>query len=132
MPRRESLYHRFPDYRVDLEPNSGRVRVRLAGVTIAESERALRVLESKHAPVVYLPLEDVRGEYLERTDHETFCPFKGEASYWSIRVGDRLEENAVWTYAEPFDEVAGLKGYVAFYADRPELVQEVEDAAGQR
>jgi uncharacterized protein (DUF427 family) len=128
VPRRESLYHRFPDYRVDLEPNPGRVRVSLDGVTIADTDRAVRVLETKHEPVVYLPIDDLRLEYLVRTDHETFCPFKGEARYWSIRVGDRVEENAVWTYEDPFDEVAGLEGYAAFYSDRPELVQVVEGA----
>ena len=128
MSRRESLYHRFPEYRVDLEPNPGRVRVRFDGVTIADTDRALRVLETKHPPVVYLPLDDVRTEYLLPADHQTFCPFKGEASYWSIRVADRVEENAVWTYERPFDEVAGLKGYVAFYPDRPGLVQEVAGA----
>ena len=84
------------------------------------------IFETRHQPVLYLPLDDVRTEYLLRTDHQTFCPFKGEASYWSIRVADRVEENAVWTYEDPFDEVAGLKGYVAFYPDRPELVQEVD------
>jgi uncharacterized protein (DUF427 family) len=117
-PKRESLWHRFPDYRVDLEPGPRRVCVRLAGQIVAESDRALRVLETKHAPVLYLPREDVRMDLLERTSHRTFCPFKGEASYWSPRVGERSEENAVWSYEEPFAEVAGLRELVAFYADR--------------
>ncbi len=120
MAKRESLYHKYPDYRVDLEPHPRRVRVRLGEETIADSERALRVLETKHDPVLYLPREDVRMERLERTDHETFCPFKGEASYWTVRAADRVEENAVWSYEDPFDEVAGLKDYVAFYPDRVE------------
>jgi uncharacterized protein (DUF427 family) len=60
----------------------------------------------------------VRFELLEPTDHQTFCPFKGEASYWTLRVGDRVEENAVWSYEDAFDEVEGLEGYVAFYPDR--------------
>jgi uncharacterized protein (DUF427 family) len=62
----------------------------------------------------------VTQRFLDRTDHETFCPFKGEASYWTIRVGDRSAENAVWGYEDPFEEVAGLAGHVAFYADRVE------------
>ncbi len=118
MPKRESLYHRFPDYRVDLEPSSRRVRVSLDGQVVAESERTLIVRETKHDPVVYFPRDDVRFELLARTDHETFCPFKGVASYWTLRVGDRVEENAVWGYDDPFDEVAGLESYVSFYPDR--------------
>lgn len=120
MPQRESLYHRFPDYRVDLEPSDERVRVRLGSELLADSHRALIVRETKHEPVVYLPRQDVRLERFERTDHHTFCPFKGEASYFTLRLGDRVEENLVWSYEEPFDEVAGLKGYLAFYAERVE------------
>jgi uncharacterized protein (DUF427 family) len=84
----------------------------------------LTVCETKHEPVVYFPREDVRFEALERTDHKSFCPFKGEASYWTLRVADRAEENAVWSYEDPFDEVAGLEDYVAFYADRVEWERE--------
>jgi len=124
MPKRESLYHKFPDYRVDLEQHPGRVRVTFAGETIADSERAVVVNETKHPPVIYFPREDVRLNHLEATDHQTFCPFKGEAAYWSVRVGDRVEENAVWTYPDPFEEVSALKEYVSFYQDRPELEQE--------
>lgn len=121
MPKRESLYHRFPDYRVDLEPEERRVRVRWAGELLDDSRRPLVVKETKHAPVIYLPREDVRFDLLERTPQRSFCPFKGEASYWSARAGDRVEENVAWSYEDPFDEVAGLKDYVAFYADRVEL-----------
>jgi uncharacterized protein (DUF427 family) len=118
MSRRESLYHKYPDHRVDLEPNDERVRVRWQGQMVADSTRTLRVLESNLPPVVYFPREDVDFGVLERTEHETFCGFKGEASYYSLRAGDERDENAVWTYESPFDEVAGLKDYVAFYADR--------------
>ncbi len=118
MAKRESLYHKYPDYRVDLDPSTARVRVSFAGEMIAESERTLMVRETKHTPVVYFPRDDVRFDLLEATSHVTFCPFKGEASYWTLRVGDRVEENVVWSYADPFDEVAGIKDYVSFYADR--------------
>ena len=121
MSRRESLYHKYPDYRVDLTPSKVRVRVRWRGKQLADSTRALDVLESKHDPVVYFPREDVDFSLLERTEHESFCPFKGEASYWSLSDGaGAREENAVWSYEDPFDEVAGLKDYVSFYADRVE------------
>ena len=118
MARRESLYHKFPDYRVDLDPSTTRVRVTFAGEVVADSDRTLVVRETKHEPVVYFPREDVRFDLLEPTSHTTFCPFKGEASYWTLRVGDRVEENVIWSYDNPFDEVAGLKDYVSFYADR--------------
>jgi uncharacterized protein (DUF427 family) len=120
MGERQSLYHKFPDYRVDLEPEPGRVRVRVGSEVLADSGRALLVKETKHDPVVYLPRDDVRLDLLERTDHTTFCPFKGEASYWTLRLGSRVEENVVWSYEDPFDEVAGLKDYMAFYPERVE------------
>jgi uncharacterized protein (DUF427 family) len=117
---RESLWSKYPDYRIDLEPSAETRRVRFEGEIIAESSRALVVRETKHEPVVYFPREDVRLAHLERTAHQTFCPFKGDASYWTLRVGEAASENTAWTYEEPFPEVAGLKDYVAFYADRVE------------
>ena len=120
MPRGQSLYHKFPDYRVDLEPSSERIRVRFNGEVVADSARTLTVRETKHDPVVYFPKQDVDSRFLEATNHETFCPFKGEASYWTIRVGDRAEENAVWGYSDPFEEVSALSEYVSFYPDRVE------------
>lgn len=120
MAKGESLYHKFPDYRVDLAASAERVRVRFNGKVVADSQRALIVRETTHDPVVYFPREDVRFDAMERTDHQTFCPFKGEAAYWSLRVADRVETNAVWTYEDPFDEVVGLKDYVSFHPDRVE------------
>jgi uncharacterized protein (DUF427 family) len=120
MPPRESLSHTYPDHKVVLEKNPKRVRVRLGGQVVADSAATLIVRETNHDPVVYFPPEDVRFELLQSTAHESFCPFKGEASYWTIQVGERVAENAVWGYLNPFDEVSGLKGYVAFYRDRVE------------
>jgi uncharacterized protein (DUF427 family) len=70
--------------------------------------------------VSLVPREDVHFDHLERSAHQTFCPFKGEASYWTARVGHRVEENVAWSYEDPFDEARGLKDYVSFYADRVE------------
>ena len=120
MPERESLYHRHPEYEVRLEPGSEHLRVRCGGVLLADSRDTLVVRETNHQPVHYFPRQDVRFEHLERTQHQTFCPFKGEASYWTARVGDRCEENVAWSYEDPFGEVAGLKDYVSFYAERVE------------
>ena len=115
-----------PDYRVDLVPESRRVRVELAGVTIADSGAALRVEETGHGPVHYIPEKDVRLDLLHPTDHHTRCPYKGEASYWTIEApagdGVRRSENAVWAYPSPYDEVSGLAGHYAFYATRVDAI----------
>lgn len=124
MTELRSRYHEFPGYQVALEPHPGLVRVRFAGEVVAESRAALAVRETGHAPVMYFPKADVRFDLLEPTDHTTVCPFKGEASYWTIRVGTAEAENAVWGYEHPFEEVAGLAGHVAFYADRVEWEEE--------
>jgi uncharacterized protein (DUF427 family) len=118
MPKKESLYHKHPDYRVNLEPNDARVCLRLGDEIIADSSKTVLMRETKLPPVLYFPKADVRFDHLEKTDHESFCPFKGDASYWTVRAADRVEENAVWGYEDPFDEVAGLSEYVSFYADR--------------
>lgn len=126
MPRGESLYDEYPDYRVDLEPNGERVRVFVGREEIADSRRTLLVKETKHAPVVYFPREDVRMDLLEPTEHETFCPFKGYASYWTIRAEAGVEENAVWSYEDPFEQVSGLRDYLSFYVGRGDLQQRSE------
>ena len=111
-------YAKYPDHGVALEPKPGKVRVEFAGETIAESARSLDCLEADYPPVVYVPREDVRTEFLEKTGHTTYCPFKGHASYYTIRVGDRVSENAVWSYEDPYDQVAALANCAAFYLDR--------------
>ena len=93
---------------------------------IADSNAALQVEETGHTPVHYLPKKDVRLDLLRPTDHHTRCPFKGEASYWTIEVPDasgvRRSENAVWGYLAPYDEVARLADYVAFYGSRVDRI----------
>lgn len=120
MPKGKSLYAEHPEHRVELAPRPGRVTVRFEGEVLAASSRALVVRESRHDPVIYFPREDVRSERLTRTDHASFCPFKGEASYWTIRGTTREAQNAVWSYEDPFPEVQGLANFMAFYADRVE------------
>ena len=90
-----------PRHRLLLHPFPRRVRARFAGEVVLDSTRGALLHESNILPRLYVPLEDVRADLLERTDHATHCPFKGDASYWSVRVGDRVAENAVWTYEEP-------------------------------
>ena len=118
--RRESGFKTNPDYKVSLEASPRRVRVKFNGETIADSSAAHLLFETRHLPVYYFPRADVRMDLLAPTDHHSFCPYKGTASYWTIRVGDKASENAVWAYPDPFDEVAALKDFVAFYWDRVE------------
>ena len=122
MPNPAPGFASRPDYRVDLVPEKRRVKVVFGGVTIADSTAALQVEEMGHSPVHYVPEKDVRLELMHRTDHHTHCPYKGEASYWTIEVPDgggvRRSENAVWGYPTPYDEVTGIAGYYAFYPNR--------------
>ena len=90
----------------------------LAGEVVFDSTRDALLHESNMLPRLYVPLEDVRADLLERTDHATHCPFKGDATYWWVRVGDRVAENAVWTYEEPIAEAAWLHGLVGVYLER--------------
>ncbi|HVC54318.1 MAG TPA: DUF427 domain-containing protein [Stellaceae bacterium] len=115
---RQSGFKTNPDYKVTLEPSPRRVRVIFNGVTIADSTAAHLLFETRHLPVYYFPRGDVRMDLLAPTDHHSFCPYKGKASYWTIKAGDRTSENAVWGYPEPYDEVPELAGFVAFYWDR--------------
>jgi len=103
------------DHALYLEESPKRVRVVLGGETVADSRRAKLMHEAGLLPVYYFPKEDVRMELLEESDHTTHCPFKGDASYWSVRVGERVAENAVWGYPEPIDSCPPISGLVAFY-----------------
>ena len=97
------------------EDSQRRVRVIFAGLAIADSKRVMRLQEYGRLPVYYFPLEEVRQEFLEASDHHTYSPLKGEASYWTIRVGDRVAEHAAWSYLSPLPDGPQVKGYVAFY-----------------
>ncbi|HZT90029.1 MAG TPA: DUF427 domain-containing protein [Stellaceae bacterium] len=112
-----------PDHRVDLYPESRRVRVTYAGTVIADSSDALRVEETGHGPVHYIPEKDVRTDLLRKTGHRTYCPFKGEASYWTIAVDSKTSENAVWAYQTPYDEMQRLAGHFAFYSSRVDSIE---------
>jgi len=94
------------------------VRAELAGETVLDTRAGVLLHESQMLPVLYVPEADVSSELLEPTDHATTCPFKGEATYWSVRVGDRVAENAVWAYPEPNAETPWLFGHQAFYWDK--------------
>jgi len=103
---------------ITTEPVNGLVSARWGGEVIAQSREALLLRETGLAPVTYFPIDDVRMDLLHRTEHHTRCPFKGEASYWSIEVGERRSEDIAWAYEDPLPARADLKGRLAFYADR--------------
>ncbi len=126
--QRVSGYHKNPDYRIDFLAAPGRVRVLFNGVTVADSGRAMEMREGRYPPVYYLPRADVRMDLLRRTGHHSNCPYKGDASYWTLSVGEREAENAVWSYEDPFDQMARIKDYLAFYQDRVDAIQ-VDGAA---
>jgi uncharacterized protein (DUF427 family) len=117
-----------PDHPITIEPNPARVVVSLAGRVIADSRNALTLREASYPPVQYIPREDVDMSLLQRTEHASYCPFKGDASYYSVPAGGERSVNAVWTYEAPFAAVAEIAGHVAFYPDRVDAISE-EDAA---
>ena len=114
-------------YRVWTEPNARRVRVFIAGQAVADSSRTLYLFETDHLPVYYFPRADVRFDLLEASDHRTHCPYKGDASYYSVVVGDRRVENAVWAYPDPLAAIPQIANYVAFYWDRADAWYEEDD-----
>jgi uncharacterized protein (DUF427 family) len=112
-----------PEHRVDLHPESRRVRVTYAGTVIADSTSALRVEETGHGPVMYIPKKDMRLDLMKKTEHNTYCPFKGTASYWTLSVGGNSSENAIWGYEAPYDEMTGLAEHYAFYGNRVDGIE---------
>lgn len=106
-----------PDHTITLETAGERLRVVWKGEVIAESNDAVALFERKHDPVYYFPQSDVRMDLLQRTDLATHCPYKGDASYWTLRGAGGTAENAVWAYETPLDSVGGIKDRLAFYLD---------------
>jgi uncharacterized protein (DUF427 family) len=111
-----------PDHPITIEHNSNRVVVKVAGRVVADTRDALTLREAGYAPVHYIPRKDVVMTLLERTDHETYCPYKGECTYFSIPSGGARSANAVWSYEAPYEAVASIKDHLAFYPDRVDEV----------
>ena len=117
-----------PDHPITIKRNPNRVVVSAHGQVIADSVNALTLREANYPPVQYFPREDVRMELLEPSSHETYCPYKGDCSYFSIASLDERLVNAVWSYEQPFPAVSSIRGYIAFYQDR---VDYFEDRSGE-
>ncbi len=109
-----------PDHPITVTPGEAHVVVRAGGKVIADTRRALALQEASYPLVYYIPREDAAMDLLERTDHASYCPYKGEASYYSVRGGTA---NAVWSYEAPYDAVAEISGHLAFYPDRVDGIE---------
>jgi uncharacterized protein (DUF427 family) len=113
-----------PDHPITIERNPKRVIVKVAGRVVAETQDALTLKEASYPAVQYIPRKDVDMSLLQRTDHSSYCPYKGDAAYYSIPTGGERAANAVWTYEAAFPAVAAIKDHVAFYPDRVDAIEE--------
>ena len=110
-----------PEHPITIEPTGTRVVARVGTLIVADTTRALTLREASYPPVQYIPLEDVDQTLLTASATQTYCPYKGDASYYSI-TADGGRPDAVWSYREPYDAVAGIAGHVAFYTDQVDIV----------
>jgi uncharacterized protein (DUF427 family) len=104
-----------PAHKLLMHPFPRRVRATFGGQTVLDTDRAVLLHETGLPPQLYAPIEDIRADLIQPTDHHTYCPFKGTASYWTVNAGDQQAENAIWSYPEPNQEAAWLEGYAGFY-----------------
>jgi uncharacterized protein (DUF427 family) len=113
-----------PDHAITIDKNPAQIIVSVAGRVIADTQNALTLHETNYPPVQYIPLDDVDTSLLEATDHTTYCPYKGDCSYYSIPAGGEKSVNAVWTYKAPYPAVADIIDHVVFYPDRVDAINE--------
>jgi uncharacterized protein (DUF427 family) len=111
------------DHPITIEPTSRQVTVRLGGQVIVDTGSALTLREASYPPVQYVPLADIDPAVLEPSSKTSWCPYKGTASYYDVRVGDRVVHDALWAYPSPHDAVAEIKDHAAFYPDRVDAIQ---------
>ena len=116
-------YKKYPDHRITTKPAGVRVQVKLDGELIADTRDAIAMKEGDYPVVYYFPRKDVNMERLSRSSHQSYCPFKGHASYYSLKDG---AENAVWTYEKPYDEMSVIKERLAFYPDKVDSISVTE------
>lgn len=114
-----------PDHPISIEPNTKHIVVRVAGRAVADTREALTLREASYPPVQYIPRKDVDLSLVERTDHTTYCPYKGDCTYYNIPLGGARSLNAVWTYEKPYHAVALIGDHVAFYPDRIDVIEEM-------
>lgn len=119
-------------HKITINPADHHVEVWLGGEQLAATDRALLLSETGMPGRYYIPRDDVRNELLRRTDHATTCPFKGQASYWSVEAGGAVHENLVWSYETPIPAVEEITGYLCFYTEKVELTVGGERQPGAR
>jgi uncharacterized protein (DUF427 family) len=107
-----------PDHPISIAPNPKRVRVSVGNVVLADTTHALTLKEASYPGVHYIPRADADMTLLARTGRSTHCPYKGDASYFSIKAGDKIIENSIWSYETPFPAMADIAGHLAFYPDK--------------
>ena len=112
-----------PDHPITITPETRHIVVKAGGQIIADTHRALSLKEASYPAVLYIPREDADMSLLARTDHSTYCPYKGDCSYYSIPAGGARSVNAVWTYETPYDSVSQIAGHLAFYPDRVDSIE---------
>jgi uncharacterized protein (DUF427 family) len=110
-----------PDHPIAVTPSSSHVVVTVGDRVVADSSGALKMQEASYPPVYYVPLTDLDSAVLEPSDTTSYCPYKGEASYYSIKTPEGVVKDAIWFYEAPYDAVAEIVDHVAFYPDRVQL-----------
>src|ERR1700677_111836 len=113
-----------PDHPITIKANPARVVVTVGGRVVADTKEALTLREASYPAVQYVPRKDVDMTLLQRTDHATYCPYKGECAYYSISSGGERAANSVWTYESPYAAVAEIRDHLAFYPDRVDSIEE--------
>lgn len=113
-----------PDHPISIAQNANRVVVSLGGEVIADTVDALVLREANYPPVFYIPRRDVAMDLVQRSDTTSYCPYKGDASYFSIPSGGARSADAIWSYEAPYEAVAEINGHVAFYPDRVDAIEE--------
>ena len=110
-----------PDHPITVQPHDGRVTVRLGDTVVADTTAALELQESSYPVAYYLPVADVDRALLRDSGTTTYCPYKGEASYYSVSIGDQVVDDVIWYYPQPYEAVAGIAGHVAFYPSKVDI-----------
>jgi uncharacterized protein (DUF427 family) len=113
-----------PDHPITIKPSGSHVVVRVAGSEIANTKNALTLQEASYPPVLYIPANDLNMDLLRRTDHSTYCPYKGQCAYYDIALGGEKSRRSVWVYEQPYAAVAAIKNHFAFYGDRVDSIDQ--------
>ena len=117
------MKHPSADHPITITPTKGRVQVRFGGRVIADSTRALTLQEASYPPVQYIPRDDAQMDFFQPSTHRTHCPYKGDASYFTLKAGDQSAQNAVWSYTDPYPAMKEIAGHLAFYPDRVDSIE---------